>query len=282
MTTAAATPPGRSIGQLAAETPNVRGVRLSRNFGHQYALLAGLEMADGQAVVMMDCDLQHPVENAARAPASKVAGRVHGGEDPATGRSTTLGWFKRWTSRTFYRLFSLSQRRGSAARPGGFPPAGPPGAARDAALQGGGAVPARPDRMDRVPVLRHPLPVRAARLHGQSRYSLKKMVKLGWSGVSSFSITPLAHRHPHRPDRQPGLGHSSVLYAFFGHFFGRRAGSRLGLDPDGDLAALLPAVRLSRGSRRIHRPHGHRGAAPPALHRQRDRRFPASRPLPHD
>jgi dolichol-phosphate mannosyltransferase len=50
------------IGGLAAEDPKVRGVRLSRNFGHQYALLAGLEMSEGDAVITMDCDLQHPVE----------------------------------------------------------------------------------------------------------------------------------------------------------------------------------------------------------------------------
>ena len=51
-----------AIGQLAAENANVRGIRLSRNFGHQYALLAGMEMAEGRAAIMMDCDLQHPVE----------------------------------------------------------------------------------------------------------------------------------------------------------------------------------------------------------------------------
>src|SRR5512147_2903296 len=37
------------ISRLAADDPRVKGVRLSRNFGHQYALLAGLEMAAGQA-----------------------------------------------------------------------------------------------------------------------------------------------------------------------------------------------------------------------------------------
>ncbi len=47
---------------LRRRDPRVRRVTLSRNFGHQAALLAGLEHARGQAVVTMDADLQHPPE----------------------------------------------------------------------------------------------------------------------------------------------------------------------------------------------------------------------------
>jgi glycosyltransferase involved in cell wall biosynthesis len=47
---------------LAARHPEVRLLRLSRNFGHQAALVAGLEAARGDAVVTMDGDLQHPPE----------------------------------------------------------------------------------------------------------------------------------------------------------------------------------------------------------------------------
>src|ERR1700752_4291617 len=49
-----------TISALSASDVRVRGVRLSRNFGHQSALMAGLAAARGQAVVMMDADLQHP------------------------------------------------------------------------------------------------------------------------------------------------------------------------------------------------------------------------------
>lgn len=45
---------------LAAAQPAVRGLRLSRNFGKEAAISAGLETARGQAVVVMDGDLQHP------------------------------------------------------------------------------------------------------------------------------------------------------------------------------------------------------------------------------
>ncbi|HWD65461.1 MAG TPA: glycosyltransferase family 2 protein, partial [Solirubrobacteraceae bacterium] len=48
--------------QLAATDPRVRVVILSRNFGHQLALTAGLDHAVGDAVVMLDADLQDPPE----------------------------------------------------------------------------------------------------------------------------------------------------------------------------------------------------------------------------
>ncbi len=47
---------------LHARDPRVKLVRLSRNFGHQIALTAGLDLATGDAVMMMDADLQHPPE----------------------------------------------------------------------------------------------------------------------------------------------------------------------------------------------------------------------------
>lgn len=48
------------IKRVAAIAPNVIGVALARNFGHQRALLAGLSYARGQAAVSMDGDLEHP------------------------------------------------------------------------------------------------------------------------------------------------------------------------------------------------------------------------------
>jgi dolichol-phosphate mannosyltransferase len=84
--------------------PALRGVRLSRNFGHQGALLAGLSCARGDAVITMDGDLQHPPEllpamiDAWRSGAKIVlTQRVDGRVTPA---------LKRLSSRLFYRVFS--------------------------------------------------------------------------------------------------------------------------------------------------------------------------------
>ena len=49
-----------NIDRLSQGDARVRGVSLSRNFGHQHALAAGLRFAEGQAVITMDGDMQHP------------------------------------------------------------------------------------------------------------------------------------------------------------------------------------------------------------------------------
>lgn len=46
--------------KAAEKNPKVRGAEFSRNFGKESAIFAGLEMAQGNAVIVMDCDLQHP------------------------------------------------------------------------------------------------------------------------------------------------------------------------------------------------------------------------------
>ncbi len=88
------------IQRLAEESPSVRGVRLSRNFGHQPAILAGLIAARGEAVVTMDADGQHP---AALVPMLLTRWR-EGYQVVQAVRTTTEGetFFKRWTSNAFY------------------------------------------------------------------------------------------------------------------------------------------------------------------------------------
>ena len=49
-----------TITTMAKVDPRIRGVRLSRNFGKEAAIAAGLELARGDAAIVMDCDLQHP------------------------------------------------------------------------------------------------------------------------------------------------------------------------------------------------------------------------------
>ncbi len=93
------------IQRLASLYPCLRAFRLSRNFGHQHALLAGLGMACGDAVITMDSDLQHPPEVI---PELIEAWRK-GGSLVLTRRqeAKASNVFKRLTSRYFYRIFSM-------------------------------------------------------------------------------------------------------------------------------------------------------------------------------
>ncbi len=87
---------------IAAADPDVRIVALSRNFGHQYALTAGLDASTGDAVAVIDADLQDPPEVIA-----EMVARWRDGADVVYGvRATRQGEtaFKRGTAHVFYRL----------------------------------------------------------------------------------------------------------------------------------------------------------------------------------
>lgn len=97
---------------IAEGDPNVRIVALSRNFGHQYALTAGLDAASGDAVAVIDADLQDPPE-----VITEMVARWRAGADVVYGvRATRQGEsaFKRGTAHLFYRLM---QKLGNADIP---------------------------------------------------------------------------------------------------------------------------------------------------------------------
>lgn len=103
------------IERLHREDPRVLGLRLSRNFGHQHALLAGLHVARGAAVVTMDADLQHPPEIIpALVKRWSEGARVVNTVRVSTADASPV---KRLTSRAFYRAFSWLS--GSTMQPGG-------------------------------------------------------------------------------------------------------------------------------------------------------------------
>jgi dolichol-phosphate mannosyltransferase len=87
---------------LVARDPRVRVLRLSRNFGHQAALSAGLDTARGQAVILLDSDLQDPPEviPARQARWCQGAQVVYG---QCIARRGESAW-KLLTAATFYRL----------------------------------------------------------------------------------------------------------------------------------------------------------------------------------
>ena len=92
------------LDELAATDPRVRVVQLSRNFGHQAALTAGLEHARGDAVVMIDADLQDPPEFIPTMVDRWRAGSevVYAVREHRTGETR----LKLATARWFYRVFA--------------------------------------------------------------------------------------------------------------------------------------------------------------------------------
>src|SRR5262249_905862 len=96
------------IRRLAAADPRVRYLSLSRNFGHQAALTAGLEHARGDAVVPLGSDLQHPP-----AVIPELVARWRQGADVVLtirADDARLGRFKRVSSRLFYRVLGWCSR----------------------------------------------------------------------------------------------------------------------------------------------------------------------------
>ncbi len=92
------------IRALAASHDNIRALAFSRNFGKEIALAAGIDHADGRAVILMDADLQHPPEFIERFVALWREGydMVYG---QRVDRSLD-GPLRRFLTRGFYRLFA--------------------------------------------------------------------------------------------------------------------------------------------------------------------------------
>lgn len=82
----------------------VKIARLSRNFGHQIAISAGLDLAAGEAVIVMDADLQHPPE-----VIPELVERWRDGYDVVYGvmrERSSESWLKRVTARVFYNVLA--------------------------------------------------------------------------------------------------------------------------------------------------------------------------------
>lgn len=93
------------IAALSQADSRLKGLSLSRNFGHQNALFAGMNYARGRAIITMDGDLQHPPELIKEL----LAAWQEGYKIVETVRleSEETSWFKRATSRGFNHIFSL-------------------------------------------------------------------------------------------------------------------------------------------------------------------------------
>lgn len=173
---------------LAKFDKRVRVISLSRNFGHQAALTAGLDASRGDAVVSLDADGQHPPEMI-----GQMLELIAQGYDIVQGQradDAQLGRFKKWTSGSFYKILNIIS--GTRVLPG----------AADFRAMSRRAVDALKSMPEYHRFLRGMvswigfksaiLPYhQEERAGGVSKYSLGKMVRLASDAVFSFSLMPL-------------------------------------------------------------------------------------------
>ena len=174
--------------ELSVADGRVRGLRLSRNFGQQVATTAGFEHATGDAVVLMDADLQDPPELITQMIARWREG-YHVAFATRTERPGETG-FKLWSAKMFYSLVNRVSQVPIPVDTGDFrlmdrtvvdallrmPE-------RDRFLRG--MVSWVGFRQVAVPYRREP------RFAGETKYPLLKMIRFAADGVVSFSFAPL-------------------------------------------------------------------------------------------
>jgi len=97
------------ITELHKANNKIRGIILSRNFGHQIALTAGMENVTGDIIVTLDGDLQHPPE----VIPDLIAAYNKGFDVVNTAREEhqSISFFKKQTSKMFYKLFNVFAQR---------------------------------------------------------------------------------------------------------------------------------------------------------------------------
>lgn len=178
----------KEIESLSKQDARVCGLSFSRNFGHQAALKAGIDAATGDAVISLDCDLEHPPELLPR-----MLEMWRAGADVVISKreiSWKLPFYKSWSSRLFYWV--LNKISEVPIEPG----------AADFRLLDKKVVTACKSLTENDLFWRgiiawlgfKTVSIRyqqATRLHGESKYSFKKMIKLSLAGLTGFSVRPL-------------------------------------------------------------------------------------------
>jgi len=176
-----------TISQLAEADERFEGIKLTRNFGHQYAVYAGLMHAQGDALISIDADLQDDIN----AIDSMVEKYLEGNEIVYGVRADRHSdkRFKRWTASIHYWLsghfgvrtipnhadFRLLSRRAVSIL----------SQYRETNLYLRGVIPLLGLQASEV------FYTRSRRLAGESKYGLKDMLGLSVQGITSFSIMPL-------------------------------------------------------------------------------------------
>ena len=179
----------QKLEKLSEEFLNIKFIEFSRNFGHQPAVKAGMDFADGNAVISMDGDLQHPPE----VIPTLIKKWEEGYDVVLTNRTypKEISYFKKKTSELFYQFLSrisdidLTKGGGSDFR---LLDAKVVESFRnfnedDLFLRGLTSwMGFRQTTVDFVA---------AERNAGESSYNLKKMMKFAFSGITAFSVKPL-------------------------------------------------------------------------------------------
>lgn len=176
------------VKELSEKDPHIRGIKLSRNFGHQVALYAGLIEAKGERIIMMDADGQHPPELI-----SELIDKLGEGYDVVNTirkESKNTGFFKRGSSKLFYRIFNLLSDIRIEPAAADFRIMNRK--ALDAFLSLGehnrftrGLVTWMGFNQTSIPY------IAPERFSGKSKYTFRKMRRFAFDGLTSFSTRPL-------------------------------------------------------------------------------------------
>ncbi|MDH4119407.1 MAG: glycosyltransferase family 2 protein [Acidimicrobiia bacterium] len=170
------------------DDPRFRGLRLSRNFGHQIAITAGMDAAKGDAVVVMDADLQDPPE-----VVLEMVERWKQGFVVVAGRRVNRegeSAAKRWSAHAFYRLLHRLSDTDIPVDVGDF---------RLLDRRAVDALKSMPERhryvRGLVAWLGYPQTTvdytRPEREQGETKYTLSRMIGLAVNGIVGFSSVPL-------------------------------------------------------------------------------------------
>ena len=93
------------IRELAEENQRVKLIDFSRNFGHEAAMIAGIDYSSGAAIICMDADLQHPPEVIPQMIQKFIQG--YDVINMVRTRNTSAGWLKNLASSSFYKLINV-------------------------------------------------------------------------------------------------------------------------------------------------------------------------------
>jgi len=172
----------------ATKNSRVKVLAFSRNFGHQAAITAGIDFASGDAVVVMDADLQDPPELLAT-----MLAKFHEGYDIVSAQRISRdgeSWFKRTTADCFYGLMKRAVDERLQAQVGDF------------RLFSRAAVESLKRFREQHRFMRGIVAWlglkeaivpfnRQARVAGTTKYPTWKMMRFAWTAISSFSALPL-------------------------------------------------------------------------------------------